>query len=63
MKSPSKQARAHFDLENQRCAKIIVAGPERHPGLQLEWARAVLAKRTVTQTVARGQQNLFGEAA
>jgi hypothetical protein len=33
-----------FDAQNIAAAKIIVAKPEKHLGIQLEWAKAVLAK-------------------
>jgi hypothetical protein len=33
-----------FDAQNIAAAKIIVAKPEKHLGIQLEWAKAVLRK-------------------
>lgn len=58
------QQQRDYDAQNLACARIIAADPERYSGIQLTWARAVLAKQPAApQALRRGQIELFSEAA
>jgi hypothetical protein len=43
-KKPLSKQRSGYDAHNLECARLILADPEHYPGIQLEWARAILAQ-------------------